>query len=254
MFIFKALTASLFAFAIILAVGTASAGTSNNVLDSTDGQIVIHPINHATFAMVWNERTILVDPVGGGERFSGLPTPDLILVTHIHGDHMSAETLAGVVGDTTAVIAPVSVVEALGDGAPPNLIPLANGEKLERAGAHIEAIPAYNLSEDRLMFHPKERGDNAYVVTIGGTRVFISGDTEDVPEMRALKDIDAAFLCMNLPFTMTVEAAADAVLEFAPGVVFPYHYRGREGTSDLDAFVELVAENPAIEVRRLDWY
>jgi L-ascorbate metabolism protein UlaG (beta-lactamase superfamily) len=111
----------------------------------------------------------------------------------------------------------------------------------------------YNLSPERQGFHAKGRG-NGYLLTLGGARIYISGDTEDIPEMRALKNIDAAFVCMNLPYTMDVEAAADAVLEFKPKVVFPYHYRGKGGMSDLEEFRSLVAKDPKIEVRLLEWY
>ena len=116
----------------------------------------------------------------------------------------------------------------------------------------IDAIPAYNMTEGRLDFHPEGR-DNGYVLTLAGFRVYISGDTEDVPEMRALENIDLAFVCMNLPFTMDAEAAASAVRDFAPAFVYPYHYRGRDGgTQDPEAFAEMVGD--ASEVRMGDWY
>ena len=124
---------------------------------------------------------------------------------------------------------------------------MANREKKEVAGIQVEAVPMYNLTEERLRYHQKGRG-NGYLVTLGGKRIYISGDTEDIPEMRALKDIDAAFVCMNLPYTMTEEQAASAVKEFQPEIVYPYHYRG----SDMEKFKELVGE--AAEVRVLDWY
>ena len=110
-----------------------------------------------------------------------------------------------------------------------------------------------NTPPERQNFHAKGRG-NGYLLTLGGTRIYISGDTEDVPEMRALENIDAAFVCMNLPYTMEVTAAAGAVLEFRPKVVFPYHYRGKSGMSDLDQFQSLVAKDPGIEIRLLEWY
>jgi L-ascorbate metabolism protein UlaG (beta-lactamase superfamily) len=111
----------------------------------------------------------------------------------------------------------------------------------------------YNLTEDRLKYHEKGRG-NGYVVTVGDVRIYISGDTEDIPEMRALENIDYAFVCMNLPYTMTVEQAASAVLEMKPRVVYPYHYRGKGMMSDTKKFAALVAEDGDIEVRQLDWY
>jgi L-ascorbate metabolism protein UlaG (beta-lactamase superfamily) len=124
---------------------------------------------------------------------------------------------------------------------------------LRRHGITIQAIPMYNLTPERADFHVKGRG-NGYVIGLGGSRIYVSGDTEDIPEMRGLEGIDAAFVCMNLPYTMDVEAAADAVLEFRPRIVYPYHYRGRPEVSDIGRFRELVAANPAIEVRLLRWY
>jgi L-ascorbate metabolism protein UlaG (beta-lactamase superfamily) len=119
---------------------------------------------------------------------------------------------------------------------------------------NIEAIPMYNLREEASQYHPKGRG-NGYVITLGTERIYISGDTEDIPEMRNLKNIDIAFVCMNLPYTMTVERAADAVLDFKPKTVFPYHYRGTDGLSDVSLFKTLVnSKNKDIEVVQLDWY
>ncbi|MEO8732935.1 MAG: MBL fold metallo-hydrolase, partial [Flavobacteriales bacterium] len=122
------------------------------------------------------------------------------------------------------------------------------------ADAHITAMPMYNLPDSPTAFHPKGRG-NGYVLTFGGKRIYISGDTQGIPEMRALKNIDIAFVCMNLPYTMDVDEAADAVLAFKPKVVYPYHYRGKDRFSDVKKFKALVnAKDPAIEVRQEDWY
>ena len=129
---------------------------------------------------------------------------------------------------------------------------LANGEAMDAMGVKIDAVPAYNTTEGRTNFHPQGR-DNGYVVTIGDFRVYISGDTEDTPAMRALKDIDVAFLCMNLPFTMDAKQAASAVAEFRPAYVYPYHYRGRDnGTQDPAEFAALVGD--AAQVKVHDWY
>ena len=235
------------------AVAGGSAELSQDSLATDAGELTILPINHATFVMTVGESVIYVDPVGGAELFADFEAPDFILITHIHGDHTSAETLKGVSTDTTRVLAPTTVAEKLGSDVPGELTILANGETFERDGIRIDAVPAYNLTEERLGFHPQGR-DNGYVVTIGGKRIYIAGDTEDIPEMRELDDIDVAFVCMNLPYTMTVEDAADAVLEFKPKIVYPYHYQGKGGMSDLDTFTELVSANPEIEVRLLQWY
>ena len=131
---------------------------------------------------------------------------------------------------------------------------LNNGSSMDWQGITIEAIPMYNLPETDDSRHPKGRG-NGYVLTLGGKKLYISGDTEDISEMRSLKGIDVAFVCMNLPYTMDINQAASAVLEFKPKVVYPYHYRGQGGLSDVDQFKKLVnTGDKKIEVRLAKWY
>ncbi len=204
---------------------------------------------HATFALGWGNRTIYVDPVGGAEPFADLPSPDLILITDIHGDHLDAETVTAVAGPDTTIVAPQAVVDELPEALTAQAQALANGSQTSLFDVAIEAVPMYNLTEDRLQYHNPGRG-NGYVLTVGGRRVYISGDTEDIPEMRALQNIDVAFVCFNLPFTMTEEQAASAVREFAPGIVYPYHSRG----SDVEKFAALVRETEGIDVRVREWY
>jgi len=227
------------------------AADGGDKIPAEHGDIQIVPINHATFAMEWNGKRILVDPVGGGQKIRAKVTgsADLILVTDIHGDHMNADTLKAVAHGNAKIIAPEAVASQLPAELKSKITVLANGAKKDVDGISVEAVPMYNLTPDRLKFHTKGRG-NGYVVTLGGKRIYISGDTEDIPEMRALKNIDVAFVCMNLPYTMTVEQAADAVKEFKPKIVYPYHYRG----SDTAKFKQLVGENSGTEVRLRDWY
>ncbi|MBU6403028.1 MAG: MBL fold metallo-hydrolase [Verrucomicrobia bacterium] len=227
----------------------AGAELNGDAIPTSQGDLIIHPINHATFAMAWNTNTIYVDPVGGAQRFAGLPRPNLILVTDIHGDHLNPETLAAVAGPTTRIVAPAAVAEKLPDPLRAQTTVLANGQTRSLLDITIQAIPMYNLTADRLRFHTKGRG-NGYVLTLGGARVYISGDTEDIPEMRTLKNIDVAFLCMNLPYTMDVQQAAAAVRAFRPKIVYPYHYRG----SDLQKFKRLVGDDAGVQVRLRDWY
>jgi len=247
-----ALPASL-VFLLVVAVSTPSARSADKIegdrVAASDGDLIIHPINHATFVMGWKNKVIYVDPVGTGKLFDGLPRLDLILVTDIHGDHLSPETLEAVADAKTTIVAPSAVVEKLSEKLRKQTTVLANGETKSVAGVSIEAVPMYNLTADRLKYHNKGRG-NGYVLTLGGKRVYISGDTEDIPEMRALKNIDVAFVCMNLPYTMTEEQAASAVREFKPKIVYPYHYRG----SDVEKFKKLVGEDSGVEVRLRDWY
>lgn len=203
------------------------------------------PVKHATLVLQSGPATIYVDPVGVAEDFAGFPPPDLILITHIHKDHLDPQLVASLKKARTQVIGPASVIEQLGYGTTMN-----NGDVNTAVGVTIRALAAYNITTERLDFHPKGR-DNSYLISKAGVRLYISGDTEDIPEMRNLRDIDIAFLCMNLPYTMTVEQAASAVKEFKPGLVIPYHFRGKEGMSDLDAFEQHV---PGMKVSRLKWY
>jgi len=225
---------------------------AQDTLKTDKGDLTIIPIEHATFVMKWNGKTIFVDPTKGGDAFKEFGKPDLILVTDIHGDHFDPKTLAAVRTAESVLIIPAAVAEKMGPEKGDAKV-LANGEKTKVGGIEVEAVPMYNLTPERKNFHTKGRG-NGYVVTLGGRRIYISGDTEDIPEMRALKNIDAAFVCMNLPYTMEVDKAASAVLEFKPKVVYPYHYRGKDGLSDVEKFKSLVSKDKGIEVRQLKWY
>jgi L-ascorbate metabolism protein UlaG (beta-lactamase superfamily) len=238
---------------VFFAAVTVAGSPSDNSIATSQGPLTIHPTEHATFVMQWNDKTIAVDPIGGAAPFEVFAKPDLILITDIHGDHLSVDTVAALAGPSTVIVGPSAVAEKFPEPDRARVTVVANGQSVEWGEGRIQAVAAYNLTPERQAFHAKGRG-NGYLLTLGGTRIYISGDTEDVPEMRALEDIDAAFVCMNLPYTMEVSAAADAVLEFKPKVVFPYHYRGKGGMSDLDEFRSLVAKDPDIEVRVLEWY
>lgn len=234
---------------ILLAALTSLA---QDTIKTEKGDITVIPIEHATFVMKWDGKTIFVDPTKGGDAFKEHGKPDLILVTDIHGDHHDPKTLSAVRAPDAVVIVPAAVAEKMGADKGGAKV-LANGEKTRVGEIEVEAVPMYNLTPERKNMHVKGRG-NGYVVTMGGKRIYISGDTEDIPEMRALKNIDAAFVCMNLPYTMDVDHAADAVLAFKPKIVYPYHYRGKDMISDVEKFKTLVAKDKAIEVRLLKWY
>ena len=240
------LSLSLFLPAIAPAQDKAPA---SDTIATQDGDLKIYPLNHATLALQWKGKTIYVDPVGGAKVFQGLPAPDLILITHEHGDHFDKNSLTAVAGDKAKVIAPASVAAQLPAGLIARGVTMTNGQSQDFSGIQVEAVPAYNLTANRLNFHPKGR-DNGYVLTIGGKRIYLSSDTEGVPEMLALKNIDVAFVCMNLPYTMDVEHAALAVKAFKPKIVYPYHYRGQ----DLEKFKSLVGPDAGVEVRIRDWY
>lgn len=234
-------------FVFGLALAGALTAQAADKIKTAKGDLEVHPVRHGTVVFKWNGKTVFVDPVGGATPFKPYGVPDLVLVTDIHGDHFNKGTLEAIVKDKTVVITSEAVAALAPEGLKKRITTLANGKLVEKLGVKIEAVPMYNLTAARLRFHNKGRG-NGYVMTFGGKRVYVSGDTEDIPEMRALKNIDAAFVCMNLPYTMTPEQAADAVREFKPKVVYPYHYRG----SDTAQFKKLVGD--ASKVRLRDWY
>lgn len=219
-----------------------------------DNGFTIHPVSHATMVLDWDGTIVYVDPVGDGDAFMGYTKPNIILVTDIHQDHFDPKTLQSVITDSVVIVAPKAVLEKMPLEMQVRTMVLDNGDKKMVKNISIEAIPMYNLREEAKQFHTKGRG-NGYVLEKDGKRIYISGDTEDIPEMRNLKNIDIAFVCMNLPYTMTVEKAAEAVLAFKPKTVYPYHYRGQNGLSDVGKFKDLVnAGNPDIKVTQLNWY
>lgn len=214
----------------------------------------IVPIEHATMILAYKDAVIYVDPVGGAELFMDKEKPNYVLITDIHGDHLDAETLKGLDLSMATLIVPKAVADKLPEMQTKKLIVLNNGESKSFDNLQVEAIPMYNLRKEALKFHEKGRG-NGYVLTLGEKRVYISGDTEDIPEMRNLKNIDVAFICMNLPYTMTVESAASAVLDFKPKKVYPYHFRGTDGMSDVNKFKTIVNTSDShINVVQLSWY
>lgn len=222
--------------------------------DNAFETIKINPISHATMVLEYGLDVIYVDAVGGAEAFKNQKQATIVLITDIHGDHLNVETLQSLDLTAATLVVPQAVADKLPENIAKHLIILNNDESQTVNGISIEAIPMYNLREEALKFHQKGRG-NGYILTLGDERVYISGDTEDIPEMRQLKNIDKAFVCMNLPYTMTVESAASAVLDFKPKQVYPYHYRGTEGLSDVNKFKSIVnTGNAEIDVVQLNWY
>jgi L-ascorbate metabolism protein UlaG (beta-lactamase superfamily) len=209
------------------------------------GEVKITPLYHASTLIEAGGKTIYLDPAKPA-KLDGLPKADLILITDIHGDHMDPASIAEISKNGTEIFAAPAVTATVSTAKP-----IANGESKTWDGWSIEAIAAYNMKRGPApgkFYHDKGRG-NGYVLTYGGKRFYFSGDTEGIPEMRALKNIDVAFVCMNLPYTMPPEEAADAVKAFHPKIVIPYHYRG----SDLSVFQKAL-EGTGIEVRLLEWY
>ncbi|MFZ1688282.1 MAG: MBL fold metallo-hydrolase [Flavobacteriales bacterium] len=244
------------AFSVLAAVGNgtmAQEPTCSHYPSDVTSPVAIHPIHHSAFVLEWKGHTVLVDPHAGAQRYARY-APDLVLITDVHGDHMDTATLHALNLKTAHILAPQAVMDLLPQDLKAMCSPLANGARTELLGIGIEAVPMYNMPDPKDARHPKGRG-NGYVLTFGKERFYISGDTDDIPEMRALTNIDVAFVCMNPPYTMTVQQAASGVLAFKPKAVYPYHYRGKEGLSDVKHFKKLVNEgDPAIEVRLMDWY
>jgi L-ascorbate metabolism protein UlaG (beta-lactamase superfamily) len=218
--------------------------------ETSSGAVEIIPVHHASTVIKADERVIYIDPFCEGS-FADLPAPDLILVTDIHRDHMDAGCITELKKASTDIWAPPAVASQMG-----NADVIKNGKTKHWSQWTIEAIPMYNIKRGPAagkLFHDKGRG-NGYVLTFGGKRFYFSGDTEGIPEMRGLKNIDVAFVCMNLPYTMPPEEAADAVKAMHPKLVYPYHYRNGDGTfSDLKKFEQALA-GTGIEVRIRDWY
>jgi L-ascorbate metabolism protein UlaG (beta-lactamase superfamily) len=223
-------------------------------IETSAGALSIQPIFHGALVLTWNGKTIHVDPYGGAKAYEGVSAPDLILITDIHGDHLNAETLNALKTEKAIVVAPQAVADQLPENLKGKAVVLANGKSTTQLGISITAVPMYNLPEAPDSRHTKGRG-NGYVLNLGGKHVYISGDTEDVAEMRALKNIDVAFVCMNLPYTMDINQASSAVLAFKPKIVYPFHYRGQGGLADVEAFKKLVnAGDASIDVRLRNWY
>ena len=228
----------------------AQLSTSPDAFETEMGELMVYPINHGTVAFTFNGKTIFVDPFGGAELFSDFDAPDIIFITDVHGDHHNPQTLEGLNTENTTFVVPQAVADAMDEAYKKNLVIIANEETKEVMGMDVTGVAMYNLPDDESSRHSKGRG-NGYVIDFGGKHVYLSGDTEDVPEMRSLENIDIAFVCMNLPYTMDVFQAASAVVEFQPAVMYPYHHRGQD-IEKFKAIVELA--DIKTDVRLKNWY
>ncbi len=219
---------------------------STTTIPATGGSITITAFQHASMQVEFGGKVIQVDPAQGD--FSKAKLGDLVLITDIHGDHLNLADIALVRKAGAPVVMPAAVQQQSGDKIPPPNEVLANGQSKTVAGIAIEAVPMYNLPGPSEQFHTKGRG-NGYILTLGGKRVYIAGDTACTPEMKALKDIDVAFIPMNLPYTMTPAEAADCAKVFKPKVAIPYHFQGQKPEEFADAL-----KGSGVEVRILNWY
>jgi L-ascorbate metabolism protein UlaG (beta-lactamase superfamily) len=233
-------------FIFLLASCSLALAVQPDTVPTAKGPLKITPIKHASLMLEFNDKVIHIDPWSEGD-YTGLPKADLILITDIHGDHMDPAKIKEIKKDSTVIVAPAAVAKTVTEATI-----IGNGESKTIEGIQIEAVPMYNLvrgpSQGKL-FHDKGRG-NGYILTLGGKRIYISGDTECIPEMKSLRNIDVAFVCMNLPYTMTPDEAAECVKAFKPKIVYPYHYRD----SDLNVFTNALKSEKGIEVRLGKWY
>jgi L-ascorbate metabolism protein UlaG (beta-lactamase superfamily) len=203
------------------------------------GNLILHCIEHGSLMLEYRGLRIYVDPFARYADISKMPKADIILITHEHADHFDKAMIRHFTKNKTRIILNQSSYNILKTGTV-----MTNGTSITVNGILIEAVPAYNTTPGREMYHPKGR-DNGYVLTAGGKRIYIAGDTEDIPEMRDRKNIDIAFLPMNLPYTMSPEQTAQAAMAFMPKILYPYHF----GDTDVSKLLDLLKNVPDIEVR-----
>ena len=234
----KCVLAAAFVFVFVLSA-YAQNRFQSDVYKTSGGDLKITFVGHGTLMLQYGGKVIHVDPVSMYADYAALPKADVILVTHEHGDHLDAKAIQA--GSTAQT---VLIMNANSAKSFPNASVMKNGDTKNIAGIRIEAVPAYNLEKP---FHPKGNG-NGYILTLGDKRVFFAGDTENIPEIKALQNVDIAFLPMNQPYTMTPAQVADVAKAMKPKVLYPYHY----GDTDTGALINLLKSNPEIEVRIRD--
>ena len=239
--IFMLSVAAMAAMALMAQASSAPADINVAVEKTSAGNLTIQPINHSAIRFEFKGKQYYVDPAGEAP-WDKMPKADAILITHEHFDHLNPKVINRIKKDSTLIFANASSVKEAGFG---QVIEIGQSGKVP--DITVQAVPAYNLTAERLRFHPKARKDNGYVLTFGDKRVYVAGDTEGTPEMKAMKDIDVAFLPINLPYTMPPKEAADAARAFKPKILYPYH----QGQSDPNEVKKLLADEKAIEVRVL---
>jgi len=239
----KAFTIFLLALSLALSMPAEAKSTfETDFIDTGEGPLMITFVGHGTLMFLYNGKVIHVDPVSREADYAKMPAADLVLITHEHGDHLDPGALELIRKESTVIILNENSAEKVEPG-----IVMKNGDIKTVQGLKIEAVPAYNIVSKRDSgepYHPRGIG-NGYVITFGSKRVYVAGDTEIIPEMRAIKDIDVAFLPVNLPYTMSPEMAAEAARVLRPKVLYPYHY----GSTDINRLVELLKDDQGIEVR-----
>jgi L-ascorbate metabolism protein UlaG (beta-lactamase superfamily) len=213
-----------------------------DTIKTSAGDLKIAFLGHGSLYFTFGGKVIHVDPFSAVADYSTLPKADIILLAHEHMDHLDLKALNPVRTDKTIVVLPEVCAKQVEGG-----LVMKNGDVKTVGGLKIEAVPAYNIVHKRdtgQPFHPKDVG-NGYIITFGDKRVYVAGDTENIPEMKNIKNIDVAFLPMNLPYTMTPEMAADAAKMIKPQILYPYHF----GETDTSKLLSLLKDTKEIEVR-----
>lgn len=227
---------------VFLIAGAVQAGFQTDVIKTSGGDLKITFIGHGSLMFTFGGKVVFVDPFGKLTDYSQFPKADLILITHEHFDHLDLDALKKIRTDKTAIVLTDECAKKVSGG-----VVMRNGDVKTVEGFKIEAVPAYNLVHMRSPgkpYHPKGVG-NGYIITFGDTRVYLAGDTENIPEMKGLKDIAIAFLPMNLPYTMTPEMVTDAAKSFGPKILYPYH----TGDTDMSKIVNLMKNVKGTELR-----
>jgi len=231
-------------FALVVVPGASglegAAGKEFDSFDTGKGELRITFLGHATLVLEFGGKLIYIDPVKQYGDFSKFPKADLVLVTHEHGDHLDPGSIAALKAASTRIVLNGASRNKLGEGEA-----LEHGKIMEAAGVSVKAVPAYNVTAGRTNYHPRDRRDNGYVVTVGNLHIYVAGDTELIPEMADLGHIDIAFLPMNLPYTMTPEQVATAARTIRPAILYPYHF----GNTDTSQLTKLLADEPGIQIR-----
>lgn len=247
----KIQTALFVLFSLALQGSFAQLSPADKIPVKKKEDLTIQPVMHASLVLNYNKKTVYVDPAGGAELFEGLPDPDMILITDIGKDHFDIRTLESIHTANAIFIVPQIVADMFPDMLiRKKLVVFNNGDMHLFDGVGVAAIPMYNLPESENAAHVRGQG-NGYVVGLGGNNIYVSGETDAIPEMRGLKNINIAFLCMNQPHTMKASEAAETVLQFKPTIVYPYDYEG----GDISAFKTIVNDaDKTIDVRIRNWY
>lgn len=233
---------SLFFVGIMTISSYAQSKFQTDAIATASGNLEITFIGHASLMFHYDDEVIDIDPVSREADYSKMPKADMILVTHEHPDHFDPKAINEILKPTTVLVLTKTCAKTI-----PGRTVMENGDIRTIDGIRIEAVPAYNIVHKRPdgePYHPKGRG-NGYILTFGDKRVYVAGDTENIPEMKTLGKIDIAFLPMNLPYTMTPEMVADAARIIKPKILYPYHY----GNTDTSKLVQLLKNDPDIQVR-----